>query len=578
MKAFLSRSLFCLAFIITFMIGSLKAFNYDDTCSPSYFYDTNTLTCTPCASKSMVQSADGIYNLFYSLGFSCICPLSQYLGLTNSTAAVQILSCITCPSNSTASIDRSICITCPAGIDAVTQECYCPANNAVIEKDVNGNYLTVKQCVPCGAGDYPGGGAAVYACKACPPGKIYDKSYTPWQCVCDTTNYVTAGDVCFLRSDAQFIINGYPENSAKGLTLDNMEVADSTVDSSQAISSSDTISYLYLKAAELCLKQSDTKSCQVLANLCVLQMYDRTNPVCILYEYINNLHDPLPGATDLNQKVGMPWLYYKSTADKVINDTTRIQFEVSFDPTDTVNVNQLEFYLAKYDINGNFLGMDLLTTDLEFCTRSYEDGILWRSFGSTIVNKCDVDMSLYLSRNYTMLFYELYLMDPVTGKLVDIPIMIDNIRNAKASGAVNNANNATDPVDWILVRRFFTIDNLSGVTSGFVSGNTNAIGMRFPKLFKLIVLLQNTPTALIMVPYVEIFYKSKSAIYIATTPSTSVQFISEYRMSIASFVSSATAVFIVLNILIGFIVVMRMYIWYRLNPPTLSPVLFKYNF
>jgi hypothetical protein len=44
----------------------------------------------------------------------------------------------------------------------------------------------------------------------------------------------------------------------------------------------------------------------------------------------------------------MPWLYYENTADKVLNATDRVQFDVSFDPNDKVNINQLPLYIAKY--------------------------------------------------------------------------------------------------------------------------------------------------------------------------------------------------------------------------------------
>jgi len=37
------------------------------------------------------------------------------------------------------------------------------------------------------------------------------------------------------------------------------------------------------------LKESDIESCNSLANLCVLQMYDKENSACALYNYINGL-------------------------------------------------------------------------------------------------------------------------------------------------------------------------------------------------------------------------------------------------------------------------------------------------
>lgn len=269
----------------------------------------------------------------------------------------------------------------------------------------------------------------------------------------------------------------------------------------------------------------------------------------------------------------MPWLYYQTTADKVINSTTKINFEVSFEPNDSINVNMLQLYIAKYDILGNYLGMKILTTELQLCSNSYEDGYEFRSFGTTIINRCNIDLSKYITRNHTMYFYELYLKDPTNNQLIDIPIMIDNIPNPKASGFAGNMNNSTLPVDWILVRRFFLIDNLSAIqgVNGFSGASTDAIAVRFPKLLKFIVILQNTKKANIMVPYLEIFYKSKSSNFIKTEPQTLVQFISEYRMSIQDFISAMTGVFVTLNILIGLVLSVKMYIWYKLNPPQLSP-------
>jgi hypothetical protein len=46
-------------------------------------------------------------------------------------------------------------------------------------------------------------------------------------------------------------------------------------------------------------------------------------------------------------KQGMPWLYYYNTADKVINDTQRIKFQVSFDATEKANVNRLQYFISK---------------------------------------------------------------------------------------------------------------------------------------------------------------------------------------------------------------------------------------
>jgi hypothetical protein len=43
----------------------------------------------------------------------------------------------------------------------------------------------------------------------------------------------------------------------------------------------------------------------------------------------------------------MPWLYYETPADKYINNTEKVDFEVSFNPKDKDGVGRLEFFIAK---------------------------------------------------------------------------------------------------------------------------------------------------------------------------------------------------------------------------------------
>jgi hypothetical protein len=217
-----------------------------------------------------------------------------------------------------------------------------------------------------------------------------------------------------------------------------------------------------------------------------------------------------------------------------------------------------------------------MTTELELCSQTYEDGFEYRSFGTTIINTCNIDLSKYFSRNSTMYFYELFMMDPTTNKLIDIPLMIDNIPNPKASGVVNNMNNATEPINWILTRRFFIFDNLSGIqdVGGFIGGKVTTKTIRFPKLFKLIVRLQQTSNAKIYIPYMEIFYKAQSIDFINNGKTyTKINFISEYTMSIQGTIDAANGIFITLNILVGIVVCVKMYIWNKLNPQQLSPVI-----
>ncbi len=212
---------------------------------------------------------------------------------------IQTPSCTGCPTGSVASLDRSRCIACPQGVDSTTGECACPKGSAVIERDSFGQYLPAKQCLTCPDGAYPGPTGPVYACQPCPVNQIYDTNKNPWVCTCNLTQYISAGDACVSIQDSQYVTTNYPINIAKSLTFSFQETLQTNVDGTITIASSDTIDYLYLKSAYNCLKSADpqvNQSCQVLANLCVLQMYDSNNPICKLYSYINGLQPPLQNA------------------------------------------------------------------------------------------------------------------------------------------------------------------------------------------------------------------------------------------------------------------------------------------
>jgi hypothetical protein len=43
----------------------------------------------------------------------------------------------------------------------------------------------------------------------------------------------------------------------------------------------------------------------------------------------------------------MPWLYYQRPANEVINNTQKVEFEVSFEKNDKKKVGELEFFIAK---------------------------------------------------------------------------------------------------------------------------------------------------------------------------------------------------------------------------------------
>ena len=85
---------------------------------------------------------------------------------------------------------------------------------------------------------------------------------------------------------------------------------------------SGAIQYYYLDAAVGCTEFGDVSKCQLLANLCVMQMYVKS-VVCDLYKdtvAANPNAEAYPDYyTDKGFKKGvMPWLYYEENALSVI--------------------------------------------------------------------------------------------------------------------------------------------------------------------------------------------------------------------------------------------------------------------
>ena len=142
-----------------------------------------------------------------------------------------------------------------------------------------------------------------------------------------------------------------------------------------------------------------------------------------------------------------------------------MQFRASFSyqNADIGIINRLRFKLAKYDLEGNFYGFEDLYDQLSICKQPSEDQDDVFRIGVTLRYLCKFDLDKLITPNAferpkeANYFYELFLVD-WDDSLIDVPVLIENA----GSDSGGFPNRETDMSKWILTRRFFMFDTLSG--------------------------------------------------------------------------------------------------------------------
>jgi len=167
-------------------------------------------------------------------------------------------------------------------------------------------------------------------------------------------------------------------------------------------------------------------------------------------------------------KYSLPWLYYKDEADDIISDRG-IHMKVSFSDVKE-HTSHLKFKLAKYDLNGTFMGIEDLTSHFMYCQNSFTSlenvsrKKKYFAFGNSVRHKYSCSLNDLISTK--MFFYDLYVVDEgnecssVKQKndcLYPVPVLN---RNFVDNGSFPNINmGEKDEFNDRLVRRFFLFDN-----------------------------------------------------------------------------------------------------------------------
>lgn len=257
---------------------------------------------------------------------------------------------------------------------------------------------------------------------------------------------------------------------------------------------------------------------------------------------------------DNGWKENLPWLYYSRSGSAVIYQSNRIKAKMTLDPSqaDSARYAYVPFKLAKYALDGVFLGWEDLTDQIWICPITKEDSKRYRRVGLGLVKECQfdleklVDRTMYLPNlNY---FFELFLVD-YNGDLIDVPVLIDNFVD---SSLTYPNRDGEDPSSWRFVRRFFLYENISAIegTGEFLNPTKPPTYVRFIHESRIVYELDTESDETIHVPYLHIFYRSVESSTVTSAFPTSCLMVTQWKMDVTDAKKTLLAFLIVAHVLV----------------------------
>ena len=142
-----------------------------------------------------------------------------------------------------------------------------------------------------------------------------------------------------------------------------------------------------------------------------------------------------------------------------------------------------------------------------------------------------------------------------------MPILIEN------AGGTDGGypNKEEDMTRWVLVRRFFLFDTVSGINRNEYPDGV-PIAVRYPRHMTFEVELNPNEEEMLYVPYLRIEYRERTSAYIAQTDSTAYVTVGTYYISSTEgFWRGAMTIFYVLLAILILILIMKTHV--LLNKP-----------
>jgi hypothetical protein len=357
-----------------------------------------------------------------------------------------------------------------------------------------------------------------------------------------------------LSASATAVTSSYSVADATTVSYYSVQSSASGSSSTTSLTSA-VFSHYYLAAAVACKgwtagNAAASVGCQVLANLCALQLSSPAAKVCML------VADLVAARTAVNGWSGwtasLPLLKWGTSASSVVADTG-LSSTYYFSSPPSGSYSALSFYVASYALNGTFLGVSVLNNQLSYCSAGAgASPPSWLSYGTskTVVSTCDMRVMITAGMrvgaastlSYSLVeptFYSLFVNDhtvsgtsysdtaaalaaslgsvtpqPLPLSLFPIPVRITNYRDATGSTPNANSNYAAESDD-VFTGLFTLFDAVSSITT---AGSTPTI-VRYASTVMLTILTQSSDSRKILPPVLTITYKERLVSNVLSDPS-----------------------------------------------------------
>ena len=226
-------------------------------------------------------------------------------------------------------------------------------------------------------------------------------------------------------------------------------------------------------------------------------------------------------------------------------DKQDVSMTYTLDSDNTGDNRRLNFWVAKFGLNGTFIKFERLETDFLKCNASEQGKTNYKYYGNNYISECNIYIDKYkkkYQKEESNFLYEIFLENNLEGQpinLIKIPVKITNIDNYETY-------------------RMFLLHYDTDSSSDTIL---------YAKKVKLYVQTLNSDNEYkIKLPYFEVTYDRASGV-----DKIDYTFESEYKSDISNFMKAMKIVFWILTAIAIFMVLYRTFVWIQYNPKEVIP-------